>query len=78
MSAVGQASYSLYLLHPAVLGLTVLAAKAGRWPPIASASAAILGAVAVALLAYRVIERPFLARAKPATSSPETATAAAE
>jgi peptidoglycan/LPS O-acetylase OafA/YrhL len=79
LSAVGQASYSLYLLHPAVLGLTVLAARTWTWPPVASAAAAIAGAVGVALLSYRLIERPFLARpAKPAAPAAKTASAAAE
>jgi peptidoglycan/LPS O-acetylase OafA/YrhL len=60
--ALGRASYSLYLLHGVALGLVALAAKPGHWPSWLSASAAILGAVAVALVAYRVIERPFLSR----------------
>jgi peptidoglycan/LPS O-acetylase OafA/YrhL len=65
LDALGQASYSLYLLHPAVLGLVVLAAKAGSWPPLAGALAAILGAIAAALLSYRFVERPFLAKPTP-------------
>jgi peptidoglycan/LPS O-acetylase OafA/YrhL len=79
LSAIGQASYSLYLLHPAVLGLTVLAARAWAWPPMAGAAAALVGAVAVALLSYRLIERPFLAKpVKPAAPAAKTQTAAAE
>lgn len=74
--ALGQASYSLYLLHGAVLGLTVLAAKAGHWPAWLSAAVAICGSIAAALVGYRVIERPFLG--KPAGASAATATAAAE
>lgn len=62
LDAVGEASYSLYLLHPAVLGLVVLAARIGGWPAWASAGAAIIGACAAALLSYRFIERPFLVR----------------
>ena len=65
LDALGQASYSLYLLHPAVLGLVVLAAKAGGWPAWLSAGAAILGACAAALLSYRFVERPFIARRAP-------------
>jgi peptidoglycan/LPS O-acetylase OafA/YrhL len=75
LDALGQASYSLYLLHPAVLGLVVLAAKAGGWPAWLSAGAAILGAIAAALLSYRFVERRFLA--KPAAGL-TTAPAAAE
>jgi peptidoglycan/LPS O-acetylase OafA/YrhL len=74
LDALGQASYSLYLLHPAVLGLVVLAAKAGGWPASLSAGAAILGACAAALLSYRFIERPFLA--KPARALAPAAAAA--
>lgn len=77
--ALGQASYSLYLLHPAVLGLVVLAARLGHWPPLASAWAALLGAVLAALIAYRLIERPFLATSRAgASSAAKAATAAAE
>jgi peptidoglycan/LPS O-acetylase OafA/YrhL len=65
LDALGQASYSLYLLHPAVLGLVVLAAKAGGWPPLAGALTAILAAIAAALLSYRFVERPFLAKPTP-------------
>ncbi|HEY4028771.1 MAG TPA: acyltransferase [Caulobacteraceae bacterium] len=65
LDALGQASYSLYLLHPAALGLVVLAAREDGWPPWLSAGAAILGACAAALLSYRLVERPFLARPKP-------------
>ena len=75
-SELGKASYSLYLLHPAVLGLTELAARAWSWPLWLSTLVAIIGAVAVALIAYRVIERPFMA--KPSKRLDTTATAAAE
>ncbi|MGZ3275547.1 MAG: acyltransferase family protein [Caulobacteraceae bacterium] len=75
LDALGQASYSLYLLHPAVLGLVVLAAKAGGWPPWLSAGAAILGACAAALLSYRFVERRFMARPGAGLAA---ATAAAE
>ena len=75
-SALGKASYSLYLLHPAVLGLVELAARAWAWPLWLSTLVAIIGAVAVALIAYRVIERPFMA--KPSKRLDARATAAAE
>ena len=75
LDALGQASYSLYLLHPAALGLVVLAARAGGWPAWLSAGAAVLGACAAALLSYLFVERPFLA--KPAAAL-APATAAAE
>jgi peptidoglycan/LPS O-acetylase OafA/YrhL len=75
LDALGQASYSLYLLHPAMLGLVVLAAKAGGWPAWLSAAVTILGACAAALLSYRFVERPFLARPAPVLAS---AAAAAE
>ena len=75
LDALGQASYSLYLLHPAVLGLVVLAARAGAWPAWLSAGAAILGACVAALLSYHFVERPFLARPARALA---TATAAAQ
>jgi peptidoglycan/LPS O-acetylase OafA/YrhL len=71
---LGQASYSLYLLHPAVLGLVVLAATTGHWPAWVSAVAGIVGAVAAALVSYRLIERPFMASPGDRTSG---ATAAA-
>lgn len=75
LDALGQASYSLYLLHPAALGLVVLAAKAGGWPAWLSAIAAILGACVAALLSYRFVERPFLAKRSPVLAP---ASAAAE
>jgi peptidoglycan/LPS O-acetylase OafA/YrhL len=74
LEGLGQASYSLYLLHPAVLGLVVLAARAGGWPAWLSAGAAILGACAAALLSYRFVERPFIGR--PTTSLAPAAAAA--
>ena len=75
MGALGQASYSLYLLHPAVLGLVVLAARTWNWPIWISTPVAIVAAVVSALLAYRLIERPFMAKPARRTS---TAPAAAE
>jgi peptidoglycan/LPS O-acetylase OafA/YrhL len=76
LDALGQASYSLYLLHPAVLGLVVLAAHAWGWPAWLSAGAAILGACAAALLSYRLVERPFMAkRAPPGAVAPAAAAA---
>jgi len=76
LDALGQASYSLYLLHPAVLGLVVLAAHAWGWPAWLSAVAAIVGACAVALLSYRLVERPFMAkRALPDGAAQATAAA---
>jgi peptidoglycan/LPS O-acetylase OafA/YrhL len=74
LDTLGKASYSLYLLHPAVLGLVVLAARAGGWPAWLSAGLAILGACAVALLSYRFVERPFLAK-RPAALAPASAAA---
>jgi peptidoglycan/LPS O-acetylase OafA/YrhL len=62
LDALGRASYSLYLLHPVVMGLVVLAARSEGWPPWFSALTVILGAPGVALLSYHFIERPFLAR----------------
>jgi peptidoglycan/LPS O-acetylase OafA/YrhL len=76
LDLLGQASYSLYLLHPAVIGLVYLAANKGHWPAWQSALVSIIGAVATALLAYRLIEKPFLA--KPASRAGATAAAAAE
>jgi peptidoglycan/LPS O-acetylase OafA/YrhL len=76
LDALGQASYSLYLLHPAVLGLVVLAARAGGWPPWLSASAAILSACAAALLSYRFVERPFMAKRAPPNGAAPAAAAA--
>jgi peptidoglycan/LPS O-acetylase OafA/YrhL len=73
---LGQASYSLYLLHPAVLGLVVLAATAGHWPAWVSALAGVLGAVAAALIAYRLIERPFIGSSALGTSAATSAAAA--
>jgi len=75
LDVLGQASYSLYLLHPAVLGLVVPAAKAGGWPPWLSAGAAVIGACAAALLSYRFVERPFMAK-RPAASLAPAGTAA--
>lgn len=77
LGALGRASYSLYLLHPAVLGLVVLAARAGGWPAWLSAGAAIAGACGAALLARRFIEQPFLTRPIP-TLTPVRAAAPAE
>jgi peptidoglycan/LPS O-acetylase OafA/YrhL len=75
LDVLGQASYSLYLLHPAVLGLVVLATKAGPWPAWLSAGAAILGACTAALLSYRFVERPFLAKSAANRMAPATAAA---
>jgi peptidoglycan/LPS O-acetylase OafA/YrhL len=58
-----------------VLGLTVLAAMAGHWPSWLSATVGVSGAVIAALIAYRLIERPFMG--KPAGQTPEGRTAAA-
>ena len=75
LDALGQASYSLYLLHPAVLGLVVLAARAGGWPPWLSAITAVAGACVAAQLSYRFVERPFMAK-RPATTVAPSAAAA--
>lgn len=73
LDLLGQASYSLYLLHPAVIGLVLLGAKPGRWPPGLSAVVAVVGAVAAALVAYRLIERPFMARPAGGRGAPAAA-----
>ena len=62
LHAIGDASYSLYLLHPFVIRLfrdlwSHGLLDAAAWP-CAYAALAVVGAVAAALVSYRLFERP--------------------
>jgi peptidoglycan/LPS O-acetylase OafA/YrhL len=69
MVQLGVLSYSMYVWHPAVMGFVILAAsRAGvpltgwTWPTILTVAGAWLGCIAVSVLTYRAVERPFLRR----------------
>jgi peptidoglycan/LPS O-acetylase OafA/YrhL len=61
LSFTGRVSYSLYLLHPAVLALLVFATAGLALPAWGSATLGLAGSLVAAWLGYRLIERPFLA-----------------
>lgn len=61
LSFTGRVSYSLYLLHPAVLALLVFALAGLALPAWGSATLGLAGSLVAAWLGYRSIERPFLA-----------------
>jgi exopolysaccharide production protein ExoZ len=63
MEAFGDASYSVYLFHTFILSL-LLRLKLETFSPLLFAIAAIVGANALGLVIYRVVERPVLQRAR--------------
>jgi exopolysaccharide production protein ExoZ len=78
LAAVGDASYSIYLVHVPALIVTLSLGATLDWPHTRVAHAAWLGAMLVAgvgagLLFYRWVERPLLNAAKRKTTRGETA-----
>lgn len=64
LAALGDASYSLYLTHPFAIRLLRVgwgATIGGLWPLGVFAVVAVIAAVILALLVYRLVERPMTA-----------------
>ncbi len=60
LSLLGRVSYSLYLLHPVVLGLVVLGLQKAVLPAGGGIPLTLAGSVLAAWVSYRLIERPLL------------------
>lgn len=58
LSAIGVASYSLYLLHPVAIGLVVIAAASLELEPLAAAALALIASLGLATVGYRWVELP--------------------
>lgn len=68
LAAVGRRSYSLYLVHSLVL--VGVAAVMTTQPWGVAAAVALVASVAVAAVAFHLVERPFLRPASPAAPTP--------
>jgi peptidoglycan/LPS O-acetylase OafA/YrhL len=67
---LGDASYSLYLLHSTVISTVADRIPSLQWP--LRATLAFLAAVAVSLLSYYLVEEPFRKLLRPKASRPQT------
>ncbi|WP_372782041.1 acyltransferase family protein [Phenylobacterium sp.] len=74
LSDLGDASYSLYLFHPPILAAALLLAPPGGLGPYLPLVFAV--SVAVSLAAYRWLERPMMAFARPRPPRPAIVLAA--